>query len=235
MSVHINALKGEFAKTVLMPGDPLRAKYIAFKYLSDVKEVTNVRNILGYTGLYKGKKVSVMASGMGISSMAIYCYELFNEYGVNQIIRIGTCGAYNKKLKLKDIIIVEKAYTDSNFAYNFNNEQIDECASSCGIMHKLIESAENNNIKAIKGNILSSEVFYRNNKFYEKFIAEGCVLGVEMEAFALFYTAQVLKKEAACLLTVSDCVFPNDYGILSNEEKVNSLDKMILIALESIL
>ena len=125
MSVHINAKEGEIANVVLMPGDPLRAKYIANKFLEDAKEVTNVRNILGYTGMYKGKKVTVMASGMGISSMGIYCHELYNEYGVETIIRIGTCGAYDEKLKLRDTIIVQEAYTDSNFAYNFNLEKKD--------------------------------------------------------------------------------------------------------------
>lgn len=235
MSIHINALKGEFAKTVLMPGDPLRAKYIAEKYLTNVKMVTNVRNILGYTGEYKGKKVSVMASGMGISSMAIYCYELFTEYDVETIIRIGTCGAYDEKLKLRDMIIVKNAYTDSNFAYNFNLEKSDLISSSIKVMNKLIESANNNNIAVNVGNILSSEVFYRRNTLYEYYIKKGQVLGVEMETFALFYTAYILNKEAGCILTVSDCVFPNEYGVLSHKEKEEGVDNMIVVALESIL
>jgi len=235
MSLHIAAKKGEIAKVVLMPGDPLRAKYIAEKYLKNVKLINSVRNIFGYTGEYKGKLVTVIASGMGISSMGIYCHELFSFYGVEKIIRIGTCGAYSKDLHLRDVIIVDKAYTDSNFAYNFNNEKIDNITSSNNIMNKLINSANNNNANVFVGNILTSEVFYRNNSLYNDYIEKGNVLGVEMESFALFYTAYVLGKEAGCILTVSDCVFENDYGILSSEEREKCLDGMIVIALDSIL
>ena len=234
MSVHINAKKGDIAEVVLMPGDPLRAKYIAEHFLEDAKEVTHVRNVLGFTGTYNGKRVSVVASGMGIPSIGIYAYELFHEYGAKKIIRIGTCGAYSDLLRLKDIIVVDEAYTDSNFAYNFNGEKLDHITGTQELANNLIETAKDNNIKYTKGNIISSEVFYSNNPIDYDYLHKNKILAVEMEAFALFYLAKCLKKEAACILTVSDCIYPNDFGILTSEEREQSLNEMIKIALDSI-
>ena len=235
MSVHINAKREDIATVVLLPGDPLRARYIAFKYLQNVKLVNDVRNILAYTGTYQNTLVTIMASGMGISSIGIYAYELFNDYDVDAIIRIGTMGAYDKELLLKDIVVVENAFTDSNFAYNFNGETTNYCGSDDSLLHKIIKTAQINNDNVHVGNILTSEVFYRRNEFYKDYVAKYNVLGVEMESFALFYLAKVLNKKAACILSVSDFAYPNNSLSLTPEEKEKSLDKMILLALNSLI
>ena len=234
-TAHNQANKGDIAKIVLMPGDPLRAKKIATDFLTDAREVNSVRNMLAYTGYYKGKEITVMAHGMGIPSIGIYAYELFNDYDVDAIIRIGTMGAYDKELLLKDIVVVENAFTDSNFAYNFNGETTNYCGSDDSLLHKIIKTAQSNNDNVHVGNILTSEVFYRRNEFYKDYVAKYNVLGVEMESFALFYLAKVLNKKAACILSVSDFAYPNNSLSLTPEEKEKSLDKMILLALNSLI
>lgn len=231
MTPHIEAKKEEIANIVIMPGDPLRAQYIAENFLTDYMLVSSVRNIYAYTGLYNGKKITVMASGMGNASIGIYSYELFHFYDVDSIIRIGTCGAYSKDLNLMDMILVEKSYSDSSFA-NVQNGSTDTIIDSTPDLNNTIKSVANSlNYKISCGTIYCSDVFYSdNNNFRELYEKYGC-LGVEMESFALFHNARVLGKQASCILTVSDSfVFE---GILTPEERQNSLNNMIKLALES--
>ncbi len=237
MTVHNNAEKGEIASTVLMPGDPLRAKYIAEKYLTNYKLVNDVRNILTYTGEYKGKTITVMASGMGMPSMGIYCYELYKFYNVEKIIRIGSCGGYSKELDLLDTLLVEGSYTEGNFAYNMNSENCHFVKADQKLNDTILETANELNIKCKKVNIACTECFdiYTTNPqdFYDRLPSEYNIAGAEMESFALFYTAKVLHKEAACLLTVVDTNFADKVKQLSTEEREKSLNNMIEIALES--
>ena len=204
---HNSAEKGQFAKTVLMPGDPLRAKFIAETFLENPVLVNNVRGVQGYTGTWKGKPVSVMASGMGMPSIGIYSYELFTEYDVENIIRIGSAGAYQPELKLFDVILADAAYSDSSFA----REQ-------CGITEGLIHS---------------SDVFYRekNVTYLPKVMNELHCLAVEMESFALFSNANVLGKNAACLLTVSDSFVSPE--ITTAEQRQTAFTDMMKIALDA--
>ncbi|MCI8309998.1 MAG: purine-nucleoside phosphorylase [Clostridia bacterium] len=235
LTPHNNANYGDFAKTVIMPGDPKRAELIATKYLTDAKLVTDVRGILGYTGTYKGKRISVMASGMGMPSMGIYSYELFKVFDVDKIIRIGSCGSYTEDLYLLDLILVDKTYTEGNYALAMNNENIHICEADLE-SNKLIEqTAKNLSIKYKKGTTLCSEVFdeyvTENSNIFERLPKDLNIIGAEMEAFALFYNAKVLGKKAACILTVVDDRFHN--GIATSEEREKSLDNMILLSLNS--
>jgi len=230
---HIEATSCEdFGKTVLMPGDPLRAEYIAKTYLTDVKKVNSVRNMFGFTGYYKGKKVSVMGSGMGMPSIGIYSYELFDVYGVENIIRIGSCGSYKESAKLYDVILATSAYSESSFAkvaYGYEESIID---SNKELFIKIKENAEKLGYPIIEDVIHSSDVFYRaNGNVFEDVVAKyGCV-GVEMESFALFANARHLGKKAACLLTVSDSLVTHE--ATSSEERQTSFNKMMEIALET--
>lgn len=229
---HINANPGDFANVVLMPGDPLRAKLIAEKFLLDYKEVTNVRGILGYTGYTKnGKRLSVMASGMGLPSIGIYSHELFTHYGVDTIIRVGTCGAYQENIKLFDIILGATASTDSNWANQFNVPQF-----SAGADFDLANTCYNKAKKAGKnifaGNILSADVFYDEDPDTWKKWAKLNVLGVEMESYGLYCTAARLKKRALCLLTVTDHFIHKDKKATA-EERLNNLLEMIALAIET--
>ena len=201
---HNEANINEIAKTVLMPGDPLRAKYIAETYLDDYKLVNKVRNIYAYTGKYKGKEVTIMASGMGMPSMGIYSYELFKFYDVDNIIRIGTAGAYTKDLNLYDVVLVEGSYSESSFA-KAQNGCLDNILYSNKELNKKIEdTAEKLNINVTKSIIHSSDIFYKENDNFEELLNKyGCKC-VEMESFALFHNANVLNKKAACILTISD-------------------------------
>ena len=230
---HIEAKSSElFAKTVLMPGDPLRAKYIADTYLTDVVQVNGVRNMLGYTGYYKGKKVTVMGSGMGMPSIGIYSYELFAFYGVEQIIRIGSCGSYTIDANVYDVIIVKDAYSESSFAktaYGYEPETMDATEE---LVKDLNDAAKLLNYPVINGRIHSSDVFYRGvgDAIQSAGVEKNC-LGVEMESFALFANAKFLNKKAACILTVSDSLITHE--VTSSEERQNSFNKMMEIALEA--
>lgn len=235
MTPHIEAKKSEIAKTVLMPGDPLRAKYIAENFLEDYKLVNKVRNIYAYTGKYKGKEITVMASGMGIPSMGIYAYELYKVYEVENIIRIGSCGGYSNVLELFDTILVDKSYTESNFAYTFNEEKCNISNATEKINNIIEKTAIDNNIKCVKGNVLCSDCFDlyipKLNELLGRLPKDLNIIAAEMESFVLFYLANLLNKQAACLLTVVD--IPTKKNQISSEEREKNLNNMIELALES--
>lgn len=219
------------ADTVLMPGDPLRAKYIADTFLSDVTQFNTVRNIFGYTGLYKGKKISVMGSGMGMPSIGIYSYELYKFYDVKNIIRIGSCGAYSPDLNLYDVILVDECWSESTYAKVQSGYDKEIINASKELNDQLEKVAKNLNISIKRGRIHSSDVFYREN--FNDFIKirddKGC-MAVEMESFALFANAKVLNKNASCLLTVSDSLVSGE--LTTSEERQKAFTKMMEIALE---
>lgn len=231
---HNNANKGDIAKIVLMSGDPLRVKNIAEKYLDNPVLVSDVRNIYCYTGTYKGVRVSVMAHGMGIPSIGIYAYELFKYYDVDKIIRLGSCGAYSKDLNLLDIILVDKSYTESNYSYELNNEKVNVAKSSSELNEKLINTSKDLNINLVKGNVMSTDCFDWYVKDINILLSRlpKDVIGAEMESFGLFYLASKFNKEASCLLTVVDSHYKKEE--LSANDREEKLDKMALVALESI-
>ncbi len=229
---HIEAKdKSEIAKTVLMPGDPLRAKFIADTFLEEVKQFNGVRNVLGYTGIYKGRKISVMASGMGMPSIGIYSYELYNFYDVENIIRIGSCGGYTEKVKLYDVILAKDAWSESTYAKVQGGYESDIIEGTEALNERLSAYAKELDIPMHTERIHSSDVFYRENfeEYKEIYQKHGCV-GVEMEAFALFHNAKVLGKKAACLLTVSDNLATKE--ATTSEERQNAFTNMMKIALE---
>ena len=231
---HNSAVKGDFAKTVLMPGDPLRSKYIAENFLAEAKLVNNVRGVQGFTGLWKGAKVSVQASGMGIPSIGIYSWELFKEYGVENIIRIGSAGSYTDKAKLFDVVLAAGAVSESNYARVQSGFEGDLTLPSQTLNDKLRASAAKQGIPLIEGNIHSSDVFYRQPSdekptYWEKLRDERGCLCVEMESFALFANAQVLGKNAACLLTISDSFVSPE--ITTAEQRQTSFTNMMKVAL----
>lgn len=235
MPIHCNAKKEDIAKTVLMPGDPLRAKYIAENFLENARLVNTVRNMLAYTGTYKGKEITVFSHGMGMASMGIYCYELYKFYDVENIIRIGSCGAYSEDLNIFDTILVDKSYTEGNFAYEWNEKDCHLIESS-KFLNEIIEStAKEINIPYIKGNTLCSDCFdgYLESipNLIKRFPKELNIIGAEMEAFALFYMAHYLGRQASCLLTVVDSHYKKQE--ISSEEREKSLNNMITLALES--
>ena len=231
MSVHIAAKKGEIAKTVLQPGDPLRAKYIADNFLTDVKLVSKTRNIFYFTGLYKGKEVSVGASGMGIPSIGIYSYELFTEFDVDTIIRIGTCGAYTDELKVYDLLNVEHAASESTYA-KFAWEIEEDLLSYQGTAFGLInESAKDLSLNLKSTNIHTCDIFYRKNLALPTIASKYNCSAVEMEAFALFANAQYLGKNAATILTVSNVIPTGDQ--ISADQRETALTPMIELALET--
>lgn len=235
MPIHCNAKKEDIAKTVLMPGDPLRAKYIAENFLENARLVNTVRNMLAYTGTYKGKEITVFSHGMGMASMGIYCYELYKFYDVENIIRIGSCGAYSEDLNIFDTILVDKSYTEGNFAYEWNEKDCHLIESS-EFLNEIIEStAKEINISYIKGNTLCSDCFdgYLESipNLIKRFPKELNIIGAEMEAFALFYMAHYLGRQASCLLTVVDSHYKKQE--ISSEEREKSLNNMITLALES--
>ena len=228
MTTHIEAEKGEIANTVIMPGDPKRAKYYTKKYLKKAKLVNTVRGILAYTGYYKNKKVTIMASGMGMPSIAIYATELFNYYGVENIIRVGTCGSLKEDLPLNEIILVEKAYTNSNFAKELTGKIQKIESSSFTLNERIMSIANKYNIDIKFGTINTSDIFYTE---YESKLDEDCI-AVEMETFALLFIAKHLKKEATAILTVSDNVVRKDKISCKEREKCTS--KAFVLALESL-
>ena len=230
-TAHNNAQPGQIAKTVLMPGDPLRAKFIAETFLENPVQFNTVRNMFGYTGTYKGKEVSVMGSGMGMPSIGIYSYELYNNYGVEQIVRIGSAGAYSPELDLYDVIVVKDAYSESSYALTQCGNKATVLEGTKELSEKLLNIAADLGIKAHYERIHSSDVFYREGGTdYKMFYNElGCA-AVEMESFALFNNAQVLGKKAACVLTISDSFCKE--AVTSSEERQTSFNQMMLIALE---
>lgn len=231
---HIEAKnKDLIAKTVLMPGDPLRAKHIADTYLTDVIQFNNVRNMFGYTGYYKGKKVTVMGSGMGMPSIGIYSYELYAFYDVESIIRIGSCGSYKKEAKVYDVIIVSEAFSESNFAKTAFGMKNKVLKANSQLIKNLKKAADKLNKDVVIGRIHSSDVFYRSygNVIEEIGEKQNC-LGVEMESFALFANAKKLDKKAACILTVSDSLITKE--VTTSLERQQSFNNMILIALEAV-
>lgn len=235
MSIHCNAKKEDIAKTVLMPGDPLRAKYIADNFLENARLVNTVRNMFAYTGTYKGKEVTIFSSGMGMPSMGIYSYELFKFYDVENIIRIGSCGAYNNDLNLFDTILVDQSYTEGNFAFSWNGKDCHTASSSKKLNSEIEKTAKEINIPCIKGNTLCNECFdgYLDDipAFIDRFPKDLNIIACEMEAFALFYMADYFKKNASCLLTVVDSYYKQQES--TAEEREKSLNDMITIALET--
>ena len=223
---------GDFAKTVLMPGDPLRAKYIADNYLENVRQVNGIRNMLAFTGTYKGKEVTVMGSGMGMPSIGIYSYELFAFYGVENIIRIGSCGSYQPNINLYDIIICQGSCTDSNFASQYNLNGTFSAIASYSLLEKAVAAAKKKKAHYHVGNVLASDVFYGVDKNNWKKWADMGVLGVEMESYALYCNAAHLHKNALTILTVSDS-FTSSLETTA-EERQNSFTQMMEIALELI-
>lgn len=229
---HINAKKGDIAKVVLMPGDPLRAKFIADTFLEDVVQFNDVRNMFGYTGTYKGKKISVMGSGMGMPSIGIYSYELYTEYDVEAIIRIGSAGSYSEKANVYDVVLADSVYSESSFAQVAFNYDEDVLKPSLELNNLLKEKASALGYPVIEGRIHSSDVFYRDSgKTWENIRDEHDVLCVEMESFALFANANKLNKKAACILTISDSFVTQE--VTSAEERQVSFTKMMEIALDA--
>lgn len=232
MSLHIKTEYDiDIAKLVIMPGDPVRVKFIAENYLTDYKLVNNVRLNLAYTGFYKGVKVTVMASGMGCPSMAIYAKELYDYYKVEKIIRVGSCGSYYDEIDVNSVILVEKSYTLSNFSYQYNGKNVDLINASPFLNQKIIENAYKSNIDLRIGNIETTDVFYKNINNPD--VKKNYCLGVEMETFALFYVANIYKKQASSILTVSDNLINNKQ--LTSEERETSFTNAIILALDSII
>lgn len=232
---HIESKKEDIAKTVLMPGDPLRAKYIAENFLKDYKLINTVRNMYGYTGYYKDKKITVFASGMGIPSIGIYSYELYKFYDVEQIIRIGTSGSFNKDIKILDVVLSEGSYAKSYFDKLLDGKDIDYIKSDQELNKKILEIGKKNNIDIKYGDTITSDVFdlycESEEDFRNNFPKNKNFLAVEMEAFGLFYIAKKLNRKASCLMTVVDSFY--DKRSLTSEEREKSLDEMIKIALEA--
>lgn len=233
MTPHNEARKEDIAKIVLMPGDPLRAKFIAENFMDNYTVVNSVRGMLAYTGEYKGKRITVMGHGMGIPSIGIYSYELFKFYDVDTIIRIGSCGSYTKDVKVRDVIVVDNAYSESTYAFVQSGFTGNMIKSNDEINEKIKETAKELNTNIKFSNIHSSDVFYSDavdiKEINEKY---GCC-AVEMESFGLFHNANVLNKKAACILTVSDSLVENEE--LTADERRTSMTNMIKLALETTL
>lgn len=230
MSTHIESKLEDISSVVLMPGDPKRCEYIARKFLSNSKIVNNVRGMTAYTGYYKSKKITVFPSGMGCPSMGIYSYELFKEYNVDSIIRIGTMGGYTN-LKLKDIVLVDNSITNSNYGKYLCNYPNININGDMELNNIILNTSKELGLNIYKGNIYSSDVFYEQNNDFKDKVAKYNVLGVEMESFALFTNAKLLNKKAATLLMVSDSfIYPDK---LSSLEREQGLDNLITLALET--
>ena len=236
MTPHNEAKFGEIAKNVIMPGDPLRAKYIAENFLEDAKLVNQIRCNFAYTGTYKGKDVTVMASGMGIPSMGIYAHELFSNYDVDNIIRIGTSGGNSKEIGLLDIVLSEQTYCEGNFAYNLNHKECHLVESSECLNKVIKEQAKESNIKIFSGTTITTEVFSPYIVDHEKYVnrvpKDLNPLSTEMEAFPLFYLAKMLNKNATCIMTVVNTPFSKEN--VSTEKRQKGLNDMISLALDSI-
>ena len=233
MTPHINALEGEIAKVVIMPGDPLRAKYIAENYLKDYKLVNTVRNIYAYTGTYKGKELTVMAHGMGIPSMAIYSYELYKFYNVENIIRIGTAGSYTKDLNVLDLLLVTSSYSESTYAEVFDGSTTHEINANKELNNHIKNEALAEGLTLVEGKVHSSDAFYTTSEIYTKMNEEKHLLAVEMESYALFKNAEHFGKKASCILTISDSFITKKE--LTSKERTEALDQMIKLALNTII
>ncbi|MDW5299078.1 MAG: purine-nucleoside phosphorylase [Sedimentibacter sp.] len=227
---HNNAISGQIAETVLLPGDPLRAKFIAENFLNDVEQFNAVRNMFGYTGTYNGKKISVMGTGMGCPSIGIYSYELIHMYGVKNLIRIGSCGAYDSSLKLFDIILAIGASTDSNYAAQYNLPGTYSATASWELLSKAKNAAEENNIQVTVGNIVTSDVFYGDDSENWKSWAKMGCLAAEMETYALYCNASRAGVNALTILTVSDSIATHEETTPEQREK--GFKNMMKIALE---
>ena len=232
MSVHINATKGQIAEVVLMPGDPLRAKYIAEHYLTDVEQYNSVRNMFGYTGLYKGKRVSVQGSGMGIPSMMIYANELYTEFGVEKIIRIGSAGSIQTDVNVRDIVLAQGATTDSSIITNIFQGQVNFAPlASFELLDKAYHLAKERGATVHVGNILSSDRFY-NAELNKQKLQEYGVLDIEMEAAGLYALAAQHKKQALAIVTISDHILTGEET--TAEEREKTFNEMMEIALETV-
>lgn len=228
---HNIAVKGQIAKTVLMPGDPLRAKKIAETYLENVVQFNDVRNMFGYTGTYKGHPISVMGSGMGMPSIGIYSYELYTQYDVERIIRIGSAGSYQADVKVYDVVLADSAYSESSYASTAFGYPEDVQLPSAELNARLLKAAERLAIPVKTGCIHSSDCFYRGKgSDLNAVIRDKHLVAVEMESFALFANARYLNKQAACLLTISDSLVTHEET--TPEERQNSFTKMMEIALQ---
>ena len=234
-TVHNEAKVGEIAKTVLMPGDPLRAKFIAEKFMTEAKLVNQVRGMYAYTGKYKNREITVMGSGMGMPSIGIYSYELYHFYGVENIIRIGSCGAYQPDLDLLDTILVDNAYTEGNFHKNLTGEECHFIGASKELNEEIEKTAKEINQKYIKCNIACTECFDPYLKdplsFAKRLPKEYNLKAAEMESFALFAVAKTLGKKASCLVTVADSDFKKEN--LTSEQRLKAMENMIVLALET--
>ena len=229
---HNQANMGDIAKVVLMPGDPLRAKFIAETFLENPVQFNTIRNMFGYTGTYKGKKVSVMGSGMGIPSIGIYSYELFNFFGVEAIIRIGTTGAYSEDLNLYDVVLADSSYSESTYCLTMSNEDCHVTYPNKELNETIIEAAKTVNVPLHIGRVHSGDCFYHEEKSnYMDKVKENECLVAEMESFALFHNAKVLGKKAACLLTVSDSLVTHQET--TAEERQTAFTNMMKVALEA--
>jgi len=235
MTPHIESKLEDIAKTVLMPGDPLRAKYIADNFLTDAKLINTVRNMFGYTGKYKGHEITVFASGMGMPSIGIYAYELYKIYGVENIIRLGSCGAYTTNLKIFDTVLVNQSYTTGNFAQNLNNTDCHIANSTAQLNDLIKNTASECDITIKEANVFCSEVFDYYIDDLDVFLAtlpsDMNISCAEMESFALFYLAKYLNKNAACLLTVVDNHISHEE--ISSDKREQSLNDMITLGLEA--
>ncbi|KLN97814.1 purine-nucleoside phosphorylase [Moellerella wisconsensis] len=230
---HINAEMGDFADVVLMPGDPLRAKYIAETFLDDVRQVNNVRGMLGFTGSYKGRKISVMGHGMGIASCSIYATELIKDFGVKVIIRVGSCGAVMDDVKLRDVVIGMGACTDSNVnRQRFKNHDFAAIADY-GLVHNAVEAAKARNINVRVGNLFSADLFYSPDPDMFKVMEKYGILGVEMEAAGIYGVAAEYGAKALTICTVSDHIKTGEQT--TAEERQTTFNEMIEIALDSVL
>ena len=231
MSVHIAAKNGEIADTVLLPGDPKRAKWITENFLENAVCYTDIRGMLGFTGTYKGKRISVQGTGMGIPSMSIYITELMKDYGVKTLIRVGSAGSYQEDVKIRDIVVALSTSTDSNI----NNRRFKGASFAptvnFDLLSKVLKTAEEKNIKIKAGNILTSDEFYNDDPTYFKKWAEFGVLAVEMETAALYTLASKYKAKALSILTISDSLISPE--ITSSEEREKTFNEMIELALET--
>lgn len=233
MSVHISAKKGEIADKILLPGDPMRAKYIAENFLEDVKLYNKVRGMYGYTGTYKGEKVSVQGTGMGMPSISIYANELMEGYGVKKLIRVGTCGSFQEDVKVRDVILGMSASTDSSMNRNAFYGLDYAPTANFDLLHKAYNEAGVRGKNVHVGNIFSSDVFYGNNPKFIETLKEHGTFAVEMEAAALYTLAAKFKAQALAILTVSDHLITGE--VTSSEERQNTFNDMMVIALETII
>ncbi len=230
MSVHISAKKGEIADTILLPGDPLRAKYIADTFLEDVVQYNEVRNMFGYTGTYKGKRISVQGTGMGVPSIAIYVTELMQEYDVQKLIRVGTCGAIQKDVKVRDVILGQSASTDSSLNKVLLNDLAYAPTADFDLLYKAFEAGKEAGLNLRVGNIFTADLFYNDEADYKKWADYG-ILAVEMESAALYTLAAKFGRQALSILTVSDHILTGE--ATSSEERQTTFNDMIVVALEA--